>query len=79
MKYRPPQALALAKLTRFCEPFAPTTKRARRLGRREVGVLFEEAARIFFDDGVKVLAAAGEGVERVDGRWAAVVRNRVVA
>jgi len=41
-------------------------------------VLLEVAARILLDYGVEMLVRGCDGVERVDGRGTAVVRDRVV-
>jgi hypothetical protein len=43
-----------------------------------VGVLLEQAASVFLDDGVQVLGCASDSVERVWGRGTSVVRNRSV-
>lgn len=71
-------ALALAELARLAEPFLAAAERARVLRRREVGVLLQVSARVFFDDSVEVLVRGCDGVEGVDGRGAPVVRERII-
>jgi hypothetical protein len=41
-------------------------------------MLLEQAARVFFDDGVQLLVGAGEGVKRVQRSRAPVLGERVV-
>lgn len=74
---RPAQTLALAKLTRLREPFAPAAKRPA-AGRREVCIFLEAVAAVFFHNGAKVFVGEGQGVERVHGRGKAVLRKGVV-
>lgn len=74
-----PRALALAELTVLCQPFLATAKCLGELGRREVGMLLEESARVFLDESIDMLIRARERVEGMYGRRMAIVRDGVVA
>ena len=62
-----PLCLLLAEVTHVAQPFSTARVDARFLREDDVGMAFEEVARVFFDDGVEVLVCCREGVERVGG------------